>query len=526
MEHYYLPMDQGRIPEQTRAVALGVFDGVHIGHRAVISAARHAGGGHCAVYTFMPSTKKSVRRLCDFAEESSIMQATGVNEIFEADFNEIQEMSPMTFVDKIICKLLHAHTVTCGFNFRFGKDGAGDAEQLKILCSQRGVAVRVISAVKVSNTVVSSTAIRKALEAGDMVTVHRMLGRGYCLQLPVSTGNQLGRELGVPTINQVLSDETAFPRFGVYASHIEIEDRSFMGVTNIGIHPTVGATAPVAETWIFGFTGDLYGKTVSVYPVKFLRPEKKFRCLKRLQTQIQRDAEKAAALFEPSGNVRAIIFDLDDTLYYRKNAFLHAARSLVDRYYPDITPQERERRIRQMEEYDIGDYPALIQKSTTMWEPLPDVDQEVALHRFYADFAAYCRLYTDVIETLQTLRERGVAIGVLTNGDTALQNAKIDHCGLRPLTDICMVAGDEGHQKPDPVLFRRIAGRLGVPCRDCLFIGDDPNADVRGAVKVGMRAALVHSDSDKKDAPASLPAVAILRTIKEVLDMSMKYRKI
>lgn len=292
MQVYTLPEQLNMLPTHPRAVALGLFDGLHRGHRAVIDAAKQA-GGVCSVLTFKPGsvdTKSDRRLLCTPAEQRVLLAACGVEELLEADFAALRAVTPEEFVDKYLCRGLHAATVTCGVNYRFGAGGAGDAAALVRLCAARGVAVTVVPMVEIDGQAVSSTAIRHAIDTGDIPTAAHLLGREICLRLPVVEGQHLGRTLDMPTINQKLPSETVYPRFGVYAATVEIDGKLYDGVTNIGTHPTVGETTPQAETWILGYSGDLYGKTVPVTLRRFLRQEKKFDSVADLREQVSRDA--------------------------------------------------------------------------------------------------------------------------------------------------------------------------------------------------------------------------------------------
>ena len=336
MTVYRLPTETDRVPAVGRVVALGLFDGVHIGHRAVIAEAFRKGHGRCAVYTFSPSTmttKGDLRRITTDTQQSTYLEAMGVTELFEADFAAVRDLSPEEFVEDILQNTLHATAVTCGFNYRFGKNGAGDAALLTTLCAARGIDVSVVPAVESAGQAVSSTAIRSALADGDMATVRRMLNRGYHFDLPVEQGQHLGRRLGMPTVNQRLPADLALPRFGVYASCIEVNGHVRYGVTNIGVRPTVGADAPLAETWIAGFDGNLYGQTVRVYPVTFLRDERAFDTLEDLRAQVEQDAAVARAIFRGDGDntVKAVIFDFDDTLHLRDHAFREACHAFLRR---------------------------------------------------------------------------------------------------------------------------------------------------------------------------------------------------
>lgn len=495
MEHYILPADETRLPQRSRSVALGLFDGLHIGHRAVIAASLRNGQGECAVYTFLAdtvTTKPAGQRIFGDEEHRRRMAEAHVQELIEADFSAVRELTPEEFVDTVLAEQLHAHAVACGSNYRFGRGGRGDAAMLQALCARRGIAVTVVPTVECADGPVSSTAIRSALAAGDMAAVRRMLGQAYCLRLPVTHGQQLGRRLAMPTVNQLLPEGTALPRFGVYASSVEIGERTFVGVTNIGEHPTVGAAAPLAETWIQDFSDDVYGQTVRVYPVAFLRPEQAFADLSALQRQAALDAQQARALFAPTGKIRAVLFDLDDTLHLRDKAFADAAEAYVNQYFPEKSPADRERLCREMIALnDYGyrmpcSYPEFIARF------LPDGYDEGAVDTLMGDFfmifAENCHILPEAVELLSTLHKRGFPLGILTNGDSRLQNEKLSLSGVRSLVDISVPAGDEGLEKPHPTLFRRLAGRLGVACADCLFVGDNASTDIEGALGAEMQA--------------------------------------
>lgn len=502
MTIYHLPTDTDRIPAAKRAVALGLFDGVHIGHRAVVAEAIRAGHGRCAIYTFSPSTlttKGNLRRVTTDAQQTAVLGRMGVTEVFEADFAAVCDLSPEQFVEDILKNALHATAVTCGFNYRFGKGGIGDVALLTSLCGACGIAVTVVPAVESDGQAVSSTAIRAALADGDMACATRMLNRGYCFELPVEQGQHLGRQLGMPTVNQILPADLALPRFGVYASCVEINGRVHYGVTNIGVRPTVGADAPLAETWIDGFDGDLYGQCIRVYPVKFLRAERTFDSLENLKAQVERDAADARAVFHGDGDrtIKAVLFDFDDTLHLREHAFREACHRFLHRHYPALSEAEHTSRREEMVRFDdYGyhrpvSYAQYIEKYLNEWEGTDCDNATEALQEFFLDFAANSVLLNDVTDTLRELRRRGYRIGVITNGYTFLQDHKLGFSGLRPLVDITLVHQTEQIGKPHAEIFRRAAARLGVPCEACLFVGDHPINDVGGARAAGMAAVRV-----------------------------------
>ncbi len=492
MERYTLPAQQKVIPAVPRAVALGLFDGLHCGHRAVIAATLRE-EGRCAVYTFQPATvttKPDNRALLNEEELYTRMKKNGVQDLMVADFNTVRHLSPAAFVDEILVAQLHATAVVCGFNYRFGAGGAGDTDTLTALCADRGIRVTVVPPTAIEGETVSSTAIRRALAAGDMARVRRMLSSAYCLRLPVTEGQHLGHRLGMPTINQVLPAGMALPRFGVYASFIEIGEETYYGVTNIGLRPTVGTNQPLAETWINGLDTDLYGRTVAVYPVAFLREEIAFPDLNSLKEQMRRDARQAADLFAPTGRVRAVLFDFDDTLHKRDEAFMRALNRFADRHYPDITPTDKEKLVEEMFLFNRHGYGMTVSFGDFIARFLPrdsSAQPEEALRRFFIDYGDGCAMEADAIPTLTALREQGCLVGVISNGGSLVQNHKMDATGLRPLLDITVVSGDEGVHKPDPVLFRRVAGRLGVAPEDCVYVGDHPINDMQGAASAGMR---------------------------------------
>ena len=277
----YTTHGQLNIPACPRSVALGVFDGLHPGHRQVILAAMQGIGDDVSrcVYTFDPATvvtKQIIGRLCAPEEQQQLLTHMGVDELFEVDFATVRHLSPEDFVQKILKEQLGAVKVTCGFNYRFGYKGAGDAATLTRLCADCGITVTVVPEVDVDGQPVNSTTIRQAIADGDMALTRRLMGRPYRLQLPVTEGQRLGRKLGMPTINQVLPTNLCAPKFGVYVSSVQVDNQVYPAVTNIGVRPTVGTDAPLAETYMLGYEGDLYGTTPTVYPLQYLRAEQTF----------------------------------------------------------------------------------------------------------------------------------------------------------------------------------------------------------------------------------------------------------
>lgn len=491
MEQLYFPSE---LPVKRRAVALGFFDGVHLGHRTVLRRALDAAGDTLTptVLTFDTLPKLQKDGLLLSREESARRLAQmGFAECVTAAFSAVCDLSPEAFARDVLAGALHAAVVCCGENFRFGKHGVGDAAALKHWGQVFGFDVHVLPLTLADGEAVSSTRIRRTLATGDMLTVNRLLGHPYEITAAVINGAHLGRTLGTPTINQPLPTETVFPPFGVYASAVEVDGAVHHAVTNIGIKPTVGGETPLAETWIFDYTGDLYGRTVTVRPVRFLRGEQTFSSVDALKAQIIADGEAARAALAPVGRPRAILFDFDDTLQNRREAFLNYARAFVRRHFPTLPAEARETRAREMAELNGSGnefpdhatfYVALIKHLS--WQDPPPITQLVEEGRRL--FPDHTVLLPRVAEGLRALREKGYVLGIVTNGDVRMQNKKLDVCGLRPLFDTVVISGEEGVAKPDPEIFRRAAARLGVAPADCVFVGDHPEKDMQGAHKADM----------------------------------------
>lgn len=523
---------QVNIPTCSRSVALGLFDGLHPGHRQVILAAVQGAEDTVSrcVFTFRldtVTTKNIPGQLCSQEEQRQRLEDMGVDEWFEADFSDIRHLTPEEFVRDVLHTRLGAVQVACGYNYRFGAGGAGDAALLTKLCKNYGIAVTVVPEVDAGDTPISSTAIRQALAAGDMPLVRRLWGRPYRLQVPVTQGQHLGRKLGLPTINQPLPGGMACPRFGVYASCVQIGTQVYPAVTNIGVRPTVGADAPLAETYILDFDGNLYDTCPIIYPLYFLREEHVFPSLEALKAQIEQDVNRARAVFSPAsdGKIRAVFFDFDDTLDDRDAAFRQGLSTFLSYYYPSLTAAEHTARVEEMFRYQRGeygniiDYATLISHFLSLWPAEKEADPHRALWRFYHGFAAGGVVHPDVKPTLVALRKAGFLIGIITNGNRIPQACKMDHCGLRPFVDLLVLAGEEGVQKPDPAIFRMAAARLGVHPSACVYVGDHPVNDLQGAQQAGLSTVLKLARRDADHPIHSLPmpqGVPVIRQISEL----------
>lgn len=287
-------------------IALGCFDGVHLGHAAVIGAAKEIADSEklpLAVWSFQEPPKNffvpnSVLLLTDKNEKADAMRALGVDTLFSIPFDRnVAESSPEDFV-RVLIEQLGARHLVCGFNFTFGKGGTGNAETLSKLCRELSVGVTLVPAYLDEGDAVSSSRIRKALEDGDVERAARWLGHPYSLSAPVVEGQRLGRTLGFPTINQCFAPNQAVPRHGVYTVRASVDGKTYFGIANVGTRPTVGSTLLCCETNLFDFSGDLYGKTVRVEFLSFLRSEKRFESLDALTAQVQQDIQRAKETFK------------------------------------------------------------------------------------------------------------------------------------------------------------------------------------------------------------------------------------
>ena len=280
------------------AVALGFFDGVHLGHRQVIE--RCVNSPYPSVVLTFPQSPAAVLRrsapplLCDNREKSRLIASLGADALVFEDLADIMTLTPDAFARQILVEKLRAKLVCCGYNYRFGKGGAGDTDALIRLGEKYGFEVAVCEAVTCEGGVVSSTRIRSLIESGEIESADRLLSRPLSICGTVDRGNRIGSHLGYPTVNIPLTRECIVPRYGVYASRIIIDGELYHGITNIGVHPTVGANpAPLCETFILDFDGELYGKEARCELLSFIRPEQHFSTLEELKNQIAADIRLA-----------------------------------------------------------------------------------------------------------------------------------------------------------------------------------------------------------------------------------------
>ncbi len=290
----------GAPPAVNTAVALGYFDGLHPGHIGVIGAAlrqRGLNGLMPAVFTFNCDTTlpkfKSPEDIISFENKCELLEKLGVEYLFAPDFAEVCNLAEEDFVREILRGRLNAGYACCGRNFRFGLGGHGTPERLKDIGGRCGISVEIVEDVCLDGEMISSTRIREFIRSGRIEEANRLLGYELWFRLPVVYGNGVARTMNFPTINQIIPTTNIIPKFGVYASFVDIGGRQYRGITNIGIRPTVVAGgSTVMETHILDFSGDLYGQNIAISLCKFLRPEKKFPGIDELQKQIAEDIKQ------------------------------------------------------------------------------------------------------------------------------------------------------------------------------------------------------------------------------------------
>ena len=286
------------------AVAMGFFDGIHIGHRAVIEGAvawANAHGAAPVVFTFRLPTdnKMKGKRLLSTEDKHALIASLGVEHYLCPDFEEIKAMTPEQFVQGIVrdCK---AKVLFCGENFTFVAKAAGNPDLLRKLCAPLGVEVVIVPMTQFEEKPVSSTRIRTALEGGDITAANAMLGMPYAIRFAVQHGQGLGRTLGVPTINQLYPEGFQLPRYGIYITRTKIGGKLYPSATGLGTRPTVNddASKVTCETFIPGFAGDLYGTDPVVEFHAYLSPSKKFASLDELKACIHHAAQRAEDYFQ------------------------------------------------------------------------------------------------------------------------------------------------------------------------------------------------------------------------------------
>jgi riboflavin kinase/FMN adenylyltransferase len=279
-----------------KAYAIGLFDGVHRGHKAVLGETVQLAKENdfipaAATFTCSTICTKNIqqRLLLMPNEKRNRIKAEGIEEITEFNFAEIRGMETYEFI-QMMADHYAAAAIVVGEDFRFGRGNIGDVAMLKKLCADYGIMLSVTPELDCNGSKISSGRIRDLLEAGDAPAANEMLGYPFYYKKTVVEGEKLGRKLGFPTANQAMNPEQIKVKFGVYLSETVVDGKTYKSITNIGTKPTVNYNGlPLLETYIDGFHGELYGQMIPVHLLKFIRPSQKFDSLDALRAQMEAD---------------------------------------------------------------------------------------------------------------------------------------------------------------------------------------------------------------------------------------------
>lgn len=293
------------------AVALGNFDGVHLGHQELIKKMVETAGERGflpMVFTFsnhpkdlLPKEKK-VKNILYREEKEQIIRSLGVESMVSIQFTkQIMNMEPEDFVENILIGKLNMKMAFCGFNYRFGRKAAGNPEFLRKAGKKHGFSVTEVEPFSINGNVVSSSLIRTLIAGGRVEDCRTYMGRDYAIGGEVVIGNRLGRTLGFPTSNLVIDPEMVTPPNGVYVTYCTYNGVRYPSVTNVGVKPTIGHYRKNVETHIFNFDKELYGKNIIVEFLKKTRDEIKFDSVQELSDQIVRDCLEAKKFHAENG---------------------------------------------------------------------------------------------------------------------------------------------------------------------------------------------------------------------------------
>ncbi len=284
-------------------ITIGNFDGVHLGHQALIrqlTGEAAAAGARSVLLTFEPHTASvlgdhRVPILTNLPHRIRLFEQLGLDQVVVIDFTrDVARLEPNAFLSKYVFDQFSVEKMLIGYDFAFGRDRSGTSDVLQELSRERGFGFEVFGAVSMDGITVSSSNIRRALQSGDFARAGSLLGRPYSVLETVREGRRQGRTIGFPTVNLV-PEEPLPLAFGVYVARAKRHGRTYGGVANYGVRPTVGAERPLLETFLFDFTDDIYGEELEVTLLHKLRDERKFESFDALKAQIAEDSNTARA---------------------------------------------------------------------------------------------------------------------------------------------------------------------------------------------------------------------------------------
>ena len=279
-------------------IALGSFDGLHLGHLSLIHKVCNEAkknGGKSIVYTFenhpraLLNKNDAPKLLMDNNEKAQILELYGVDMIYFQEFNhEFMKMTPKAFIEFLINKF-NAKGLVVGFNYKFGYKNMGDIKLLRELQKEYGFELFIIEPYKYKGEVISSTRIRQCLEKGQVYEAYEMLSHPFKLSGEVMHGRKIGRTIGFPTANLNYNKNFILPAIGVYYTNVKVNNSIYKGITSVGNNPTVEGKSLTIETYILDFNEDIYNKNIEIFFVKKIRDEKKFNGIEQLKNQLEKD---------------------------------------------------------------------------------------------------------------------------------------------------------------------------------------------------------------------------------------------
>jgi riboflavin kinase/FMN adenylyltransferase len=283
---------------EPKVIALGFFDGVHLGHRKLLKATIEEAKKRnieASVFTFPNESlaiKSNSQRIYTTENKLSIFESLGIDTVILADFNDICMLTPEDFVDKVLISELNCPVSVSGYNFRFGKQASGDAKKLESLMKAAGKSSIILPEETYEGRKLSTTEIREAMRSGNIFLANKMLGAPYFIDTEPTHGIGLGHKLGFPTVNSSFEEFSPPLKKGVYRSVVKIDSEYYSAISNIGNCPTFGDRSLHAETYIIDYNQNIYGKKIRIFFLDFIRDEKKFESSKELIMQINVDKNK------------------------------------------------------------------------------------------------------------------------------------------------------------------------------------------------------------------------------------------